>query len=769
MQNVPLDVTGFLAQWGQDIVTAGGAAAAAGFLAYRYGKQRRLPVSSQRASAAIAASGSVALVWPDQDDGTGWGAPEEEADSSTRMALLKRLDLVPADPTQEPSTFEILEALVAASPELGIRLSQLRQRGEAFTLSILGLEVMGKPHGAKAIVWVTPGASAGDLAGAGQASFPAWRTDSQGALLWANEAYLKAVEASDLEDGRARNSALDPKARDDAVLAAKGQPSTHTRAVTIDGKRRMLRIHLFPADDGASGIAFDVTEEIETRDTLAREARAHEETLNHLTDAVAVFDSARRLTTHNSAFSNLWGLEEAWLNDKPTHGEWLDRLRQSARISAMRDFAAWKAKELSHYQEPGLIPDETWTLPDGRILRVARQRQPSGGLLILFEDISDKMGLQARFKTLIEVQRATLDKLGEGVAVFTADGRLSLANSAFARMWGLDKGFLDALPEFDRVAEQAILVHRDPAFWSELKARISDPSPRARQEKQGEFVCADGTCLTWLTRPLPDGATLAAFADVTADREIEAALRDKAAAFQDADRLKTEFVRNVSYQLRTPLTTIGGYAELLAAGVGGSLTDAQIDYLGAISTASSQLEKLIENILDLAMIDAGQMSLDLGDVNLAETLDITAEMARTNSVNDQVRILVDCDDNAGIIRADKARIRQILFNLVSNAQRFTGKGDTITIGARRFDDTVRLWVSDTGPGIDMARQASAFEGFADGNRRAGVSLALVKRFVELHGGWVSLASPNAKGVTVSCYLPAAATQLHAAPELDLVD
>ncbi|GBF56721.1 sensor protein DivL [Candidatus Phycosocius bacilliformis] len=766
---MPLDVTGFLAQWGQDIVTAGGAAAAAGFLAYRYGKQRRLPVSSQRASAAIAASGSVALVWPDQDDGTGWGAPEEEADSSTRMALLKRLDLVPADPTQEPSTFEILEALVAASPELGIRLSQLRQRGEAFTLSILGLEVMGKPHGAKAIVWVTPGASAGDLAGAGQASFPAWRTDSQGALLWANEAYLKAVEASDLEDGRARNSALDPKARDDAVLAAKGQPSTHTRAVTIDGKRRMLRIHLFPADDGASGIAFDVTEEIETRDTLAREARAHEETLNHLTDAVAVFDSARRLTTHNSAFSNLWGLEEAWLNDKPTHGEWLDRLRQSARISAMRDFAAWKAKELSHYQEPGLIPDETWTLPDGRILRVARQRQPSGGLLILFEDISDKMGLQARFKTLIEVQRATLDKLGEGVAVFTADGRLSLANSAFARMWGLDKGFLDALPEFDRVAEQAILVHRDPAFWSELKARISDPSPRARQEKQGEFVCADGTCLTWLTRPLPDGATLAAFADVTADREIEAALRDKAAAFQDADRLKTEFVRNVSYQLRTPLTTIGGYAELLAAGVGGSLTDAQIDYLGAISTASSQLEKLIENILDLAMIDAGQMSLDLGDVNLAETLDITAEMARTNSVNDQVRILVDCDDNAGIIRADKARIRQILFNLVSNAQRFTGKGDTITIGARRFDDTVRLWVSDTGPGIDMARQASAFEGFADGNRRAGVSLALVKRFVELHGGWVSLASPNAKGVTVSCYLPAAATQLHAAPELDLVD
>jgi signal transduction histidine kinase len=180
------------------------------------------------------------------------------------------------------------------------------------------------------------------------------------------------------------------------------------------------------------------------------------------------------------------------------------------------------------------------------------------------------------------------------------------------------------------------------------------------------------------------------------------------------------------------------------------------------------LGKLIENILDLAMIDAGQMSLDLGDVHIREALEITAEIARTSSGNDQVKILVDCDDSVGVIRADSARIRQILFNLVSNALRFTGKGDTVTMGARRFDGSVRLWVSDTGPGIEINRQASVFEGFADGDRRAGVSLALVKRFVELHGGWVSLASPTPRGVTVSCYLPAEAAHQHAAPELDLI-
>jgi signal transduction histidine kinase len=348
--------------------------------------------------------------------------------------------------------------------------------------------------------------------------------------------------------------------------------------------------------------------------------------------------------------------------------------------------------------------------------------------------------------------------LGEAVAVFTADGRLSLANAAFAHIWDIDTRYLQAQPEFDLLAEKARHVYGDTQFWAELKARISDPSPQARQDMQGEFICANGTNLTWLTRPLPDGATLAAFADVSATRRFETVLRDKAAAFQDADRLKTEFVRNVSYQLRTPLTTIGGYTELLATGVSGPLTPSQADYLSAIGSASSQLEKLI---------DAGQMSLNLGDVNLADAIDATAEIARTNSGDKQVRVIVDCDPSTGIIRADKARISQILFNLVSNALRVTGKGDTITIGARRFEDSVRLWVSDTGPGIDTSRQASAFEGFGDGDRRAGVSLALVKRFVELHGGWVALSSPGAGGVTVSCYLPANAAPDHAAPELDL--
>jgi signal transduction histidine kinase len=753
--------------WTLDAATLGIAAlsalAAAGLTRLAVRRARVADAVGLESDAVIAASGAFALVWPADDDGQGWGAPQERSDPSARAALAGRAG-VAADAT--PQT--LLDALCADAPPLRARIAALRERGEPFKTLMQGFTALGRPHGAQAVLWLTPGALAEDVAGAAAAAFPVWRTDADGVLLWANAPYLTSVEAVDLDAARAADMALDMKAREDARAAAAGAPSTDTRAVTIDGRRRILRIALFPAPDGATGMAFDLTEDMERGDALAREARAYAETLNHLNDAVAVFNGQRRLVTRNRAFARLWGLEEAWLDEQPGHGEWLDRLRALARIPAQSRYAEWKERELSFYREAGAIPDETWSLPDGRILRVARQRQPDGGLLLLFEDISDTISLQARYKTQVDVQRATLDKLGEAVAVFGADGKITLANIAFARLWELEADILAARPDFAWFAGRARALYPDEAYWSALKARVSDPSPQSRQETQGELRRLDGSSLTWLTRPLPDGATLVAFADVTAAKRVEAALTDRAAAFQEANALKTEIVRNASYQLRTPLTTIKGYGELLATEAIGPLNPVQAEYIGAVLDAAEQLNGLIQNIVDLALIDAGQMTLDLGDVHVADALEETAEIARSNSAQSQTRIVVQCDPGVGVIRADNGRVRQILFNLVSNALRFTGPGDTITLAARRLDDTVRLSVTDTGQGLDPSRQAGAFEGFSDGDRRAGLSLALVKRFVEMHGGWVAMKALPAGGVTVSCHLPAQAAGEHAAPELDLI-
>src|SRR5204863_7467005 len=124
----------------------------------------------------------------------------------------------------------------------------------------------------------------------------------------------------------------------------------------------------------------------ELRDLLQRNVKAHDETLNHIADAVAVFSQGKKLIFHNTAFAELWGLEPAWLAERPTHGEVLDRLRQRRRLPETADYGKWKAEELGHYEDLGPAPDDLWTLPDGRTLRVVRQPHPLGGLLVLYSD-----------------------------------------------------------------------------------------------------------------------------------------------------------------------------------------------------------------------------------------------------------------------------------------------------------------------------------------------------------------------------------------------
>ena len=241
--------------------------------------------------------------------------------------------------------------------------------------------------------------------------------------------------------------------------------------------------------------------------------------------------------------------------------------------------------------------------------------------------------------------------------------RLKLSNKAFTSLWSLDPQLIKDTPDYDVIIEQCVPLFHDRETWSQIKGHITDPSANARQMTTGEMKRSDGSTLTYVTQPLPDGNTLIAFADVTAQRAVEGALRGRAEAFEAADRLKTEFVRNVSYQLRSPLTTILGYAEFLQSGANGELNERQLDNVNSILSASDHLNKLIENILDLALIEAGRMDLDLEDFKLAEVVQESVDLTVGKASDTQVTVHAEIEKGLGTIHADKRRIRQVLFNL----------------------------------------------------------------------------------------------------------
>ncbi|HAO37253.1 MAG TPA: tyrosine protein kinase, partial [Hyphomonas sp.] len=526
------------------------------------------------------------------------------------------------------------------------------------------------------------------------------------------------------------------------------------------GERRAMRVLTFPLSGGAGAMAFDVTAQENAREELNRHVRAHDETLNHVADAVAIFGADRKLTFYNKAFRDMWDLDESFLLDRPNHGQLLDRLRERRKLPARTNYAEWRAEELSYYLDIDGVKEDTWSLPDDRTLSVTRQRHPMGGLLLLFKDITGELNLQTKFNAIVKTQASTLDNLHEAVVVFGGDGRLKLFNKAFERLWSLDHDELKDHPDYSDVIEDCVPLFHDLDVWDAIKGHITDPSARARQSTTGEMRRSDGSILTYLTHPLPDGNTLIAFADVTATRRVESALRDRAEAFEAADRLKTEFVRNVSYQLRSPLTVIFGYAELLETKRNGDLTERQTDYVSAILSASDHLSKLIENILDLAMIEAGRMDLDLKDVDLSHVIEESIDMVVSKAEDTQIAVRADIKGKLGVIRADERRIRQVLFNLISNSLRFTESGGEIVVSSQRVGDMVTLSVRDNGRGLAADKRATSFDSFVSGDQRgAGLGLALVKHFIDLHGGTVGMKPVDGGGLEVTCWLPVKVTKV----------
>jgi len=291
-----------------------------------------------------------------------------------------------------------------------------------------------------------------------------------------------------------------------------------------------------------------------------------------------------------------------------------------------------------------------------------------------------------------------------------------------------------------------------------LKARIiarltAETPSSTRLERR------DGSVLQAVTVPLPDGNILLSYLDATDSTRVENALRERNEALETAGRLKSEFIANVSYELRTPLNAIIGFTEILAHRYFGELNERQSDYAQSILESSGQLLSLINDILDLATIEAGYMEIDREPVDIHALMSSVMTFARERARAQGLRLEFDCPSDIGSVPGDERRLKQAIFNLVSNALKFTPEGGTVTLAARRESGRVALVVSDTGVGVAEQDQQRIFEKFERGSSQArqsgaGLGLSLVKSLIELHGGEVELQSRPGRGTIVTCWLNA---------------
>ena len=588
---------------------------------------------------------------------------------------------------------------------------------------------------------------------------PVWARDSAGELVFVNSAYADAVDAGDPAEAVARRlELLDQSARAElGRTRAAGETYTGRLPAIAAGGRRIFEVVDVPSAAGSSGIAIDRTEVETMRAELTRMVEAHRRVLDQLATGVAVFNVDRKLTFYNAAFRVLFELDAGCLDQTPSDAAVLDTLRSKRKLPEEHDFRQWRQHLYEAYRtvEP---KEHMWHLPDGRALRVVTTPNPEGGVTYLYDEVTERLDMHRRYDALIKVQSETLDHLSEAVAVFGSDGRVRLHNPAFQRMWKLSHDALEQHPHAEAVTAWCQALHDDNTVWRSLRASVTAIDNReslvARIERR------DGAMIDLATMPLPDGATLVTFQDRTDTVNVERALRERNEALEAADSIKIDFVHHVSYELRSPLTNIIGFANLLGDPAFGTLTHKQDEYLGYITASTNALLALINNILDLATIDAGAMTLNLGDVDIRNSMEAAAEGVQDRLVKNRISLDIRAPANIGSFVADERRLRQILFNLLSNAVGFSPGGEIVTLVAERHPDAVYFRVTDRGPGIPPEVMDKVFDWFetdsmGSQHRGPGLGLSLVRSFVELHGGTVTIDSASGQGTTVTCAFPVA--------------
>ena len=664
-------------------------------------------------------------------------------------------------------------------------IARLRAAGEPFDFAFAShdgrrIRAVGRAVGGAAVLRLRASAADPALAEIGSEDDMADCTSAERVF---SSLDVPAIVYSSSEGAATANPAAMVLARelDRAQLFSAAERAAHAKALTEAGGATVLRkarigtrefdIALTALADGYVACLTPLSGASPAVKPIPAPAAAAE--ISAIIDAlerpIAVFDAHGKLMRANRAYAGFWELEEIYLKPGTSEQAMLDRMRTKGLLPAEVDYRAWRSEHMKSY---GLsAPRETlWHLPDGRAVNVSAVPMSAGGVIYVFNDLTERLALETRYNALNRVQNETLNALSEGVAVFGTNGRLTLANPRLSSLWKLPTNLIVRNPHIDEIASACdeAMPEDGATIWAGLKDVVIDLNP-GRADRQGRLRRADGRLIDWASVRLPDGQTMLTFSDVTESANYQQVLKERNDALVTADRLKDAFVQNVSYEFRSPLTNIIGFAEILASGGAGELTERQKAYTDYIRASSATLGVLIDNILDLATVDAGIAQLDLAPQDIPGLVEqarsgLAATLATGTDVT-PVDLEIEIDPDLPEFVADGTRIVQVLYNLLSSAARYSSDGAKVHLKVTsRGPDRVLFIVEDEGTVFPEEVKATLTQRFdaSPGEARqrgAGLGLTIVRTFVHLHGGTLSIEERAPQGTRITVNLPAEAQSL----------
>ncbi len=427
----------------------------------------------------------------------------------------------------------------------------------------------------------------------------------------------------------------------------------------------------------------------------------------------------------------------------------IENVRLFKELEARTSELTRSVDQLTALGEVGRAVSSTLDLPTVLNTIVARAVELSsghGGLIYEYDETKQEFdvirGSHHLDDELAQLIRAAPIRLGEGVAGKAAALRVAIQVPDILEEGAYDVARIRAV--FQRRGYRSLL-----AIPLLLEQQIIGVLVVWRQEP--------GHLAPEVVDLLQTFATQSALAIQNARLFLEIA--DKSRQLEAASRHKSEFLANMSHELRTPLNAIIGFSEVLAERMFGDVNDKQAEYLQDILESGRHLLSLINDILDLSKIEAGRMELEPAAFDLPSAIENALILVRERASRRGIRLGSTIDTRLGMISGDERKVKQVLLNILSNALKFTPEGGRIDIDARLHADRAEVSVTDTGVGIAPGDQEAVFEEFrqvgatdkkAEGT---GLGLALARRFIELHGGQISVQSEIGHGSTFTFTLP----------------
>jgi len=585
---------------------------------------------------------------------------------------------------------------------------------------------------------------------------PIWFRDENLNIMYFNNAYNQIIS-----DIHSESQEINEISKKEKLLASKAQKyktlQKEERYIVANSTRNLYEFQEVPVynSNNMVGFAYDITSKDEVRAELKMHVSAQSDLLESSANACAIYDSRTRLMFFNQAFIKLWNLDEKWLVTNPTYGEVLESLRERRQLPEQLDFRMFKSEQLKLFNNVMSPHNDFFFLPDGRYLRVIAIPYALGGLLFSYEDITDKLTMEREFKTLSAVQKETIDHLNEGISVFSESGRLQLSNKQFAEMWQLDPIYLKSKPHITAIVT-ALNEHITSGNTMDMMLHALN----SRNRNKITINTRRNKVIDVMIVPLPDGATMISYSDITDSTLVETTLIEKNQALQDADNLKTEFLANVSYELRSPLTSILGFAQALDKNYCGKLNQLQAEYISNIHDSSQYLMTLINDLLDLASIDAGYIQLDVVKLNIYDLMTSIMELVKERAKSRKIKLSMSCDDTIKFMEGDKKIIKQILFKILSNAIENSKAQQIIKFYTKRTQsDQIKFVVDDNSTILSEQERQYIFEPFKKFDirhinaRNSSLGMALVKNFVSLHNGFINVKLKENKGMIFEITLP----------------